>query len=378
MLRNGHAHPQPFATEAECSLASQSPLLVGGEPITLQRMRVCITGATGFIGYQLFSRLVATGHHVRGLDLIPPEGEQRLPDFVHGDIRDPAAVRHALEGADTVFSLAAAHHDFGIDEKTYFAVNEYGSQVLCDELDRLGIRKVCWYSSCAVYGDCPAPRHEGATPRPNSPYGASKLAGERVLHAWTKKGDGRSALIIRPTITFGPQNVANMYSLIRQVASGRFVIAGKASNYKSLSYVENLLDATLFLWQRGFEGSEIYNFVEKPDLTSREIAQSVAEALGKRSAGPTVPMPAALALALPFDAFTAITGRDLGISSMRIRKLFANETRFESDKLASIGFRSSVSVREGIARMVQWWQQFGAKAVPKWRQPPAEIKWLSP
>ena len=340
-------------------------------------MKACVTGATGFIGYQLVQRLRADGHHVVGLDLVPPEGDQQLPEFVHGDIRDPAAVRRAIQGVDAVFSLAAAHHDFGIEERTYFAVNETGSQVLCDELDRAGIRKVCWYSSCAVYGDCPAPRHEGATPRPNGHYGASKLAGERVFRAWTEKGDGRSALVIRPTITFGPGNVANMYSLIRQVASGRFMIAGRAGNYKSLSYVENLLDATLYLWQRGFTGLELYNFVEKPDLTSREIAQAVADALGRKTPGPTLPMPAVLALALPFDAITAVTGKDLGISSMRVRKLFAQETKFEADKIASAGFRSAVPVREGIARMVRWWQQAGSKAAPKWRQPPAEVRRLS-
>ena len=340
-------------------------------------MKACITGATGFIGYQLVQRLRAAGHEVVGLDLVPPGGDQRVPEFVHGDIRDAAAVRRAITGVDAVFSLAAAHHDFGIDEKTYFAVNEEGSRVLCDELDRAGIRKVCWYSSCAVYGDCPAPRHEGSTPLPNGHYGASKLAGEKVFRAWTERGEERSALVIRPTITFGPGNVANMYSLIRQVASGRFVVAGEAGNHKSLSYVENLLDATIFLWERGFRGFELYNFVEKPDLTSRQIAQAVAASLGKPSPGPTLPMPVVLALALPFDAFTAVTGKDLGVSSMRVRKLFAQETRFEADKIASTGFRSAVTVTEGIARMVRWWQQAGSKAAPKWRQPPAEIRRLS-
>jgi nucleoside-diphosphate-sugar epimerase len=337
-------------------------------------MHTCVTGATGFIGYQLVQRLVASGHSVTGLDLIPPQDGQILQRFVHGDVRDPATVRKAIEGADAVFSLAAAHHDFGIDQATYFAVNETGSQVLCDELDRAGIRRVCWYSSCAVYGDCPAPRHETATPKPSGHYGASKLAGEQVFRRWVAKGDGRSALVIRPTITFGPTNVANMYSLIRQIASGRFVIAGEARNYKSLSYVENLIDATLFLWERGFEGFELHNFVEKPDLTSREIAQAVADALGKASPGPTLPMPVALALALPFDAFTAATGKDLGVSSMRVKKLFAQETRFEASKLAATGFRSKVPVREGIARMVRWWQESGSKAEPKWRQPPAEVR----
>lgn len=337
-------------------------------------MRVCVTGATGFIGYQICCRLLSAGHQVRGLDLIRPDANQVLTDFIQGDIRDHTAVRAALQSTDVVVSLAAAHHDFGIDERTFFGVNEFGSRVLCEELDRAGIRRVCWYSSCAVYGDCPMPRHEAAQPAPAGPYAMSKLAGEMVFREWVARGGGRSALVVRPTITFGPTNIANMYSLIRQIASGRFVIAGEASNHKSLSYVENLVDATIYLLDRGFSGFEVYNFVEKPDLTSRQIAQAVAEALGKTSPGPTLPMPLVLTLALPFDAITALTGKDLGVSSMRVRKLFAQETRFEADKIAETGFKSRVPLREGIARMVRWWREAGSTAAPKWRQPPAEIQ----
>lgn len=333
-----------------------------------------MTGATGFIGGLLSKRLFESGHEVVGLDLVSPSPGQQFARFVQGDIRDPLAVRKAVSGADAIFSLAAAHHDFGIDASTYFAVNEMGSQVICDEADRAQIRKVCWYSSCAVYGDCAAPRHETAVPQPNGHYGASKLAGERVFGSWAAKGEGRSVLIIRPTITFGPGNVANMYSLIKQVASGRFAIAGRADNYKSLSYVENLLDATLYLWERGIDGIETYNFVEKPDLTSRQIAEAVGAALGQHRAGPTLPMPVVLALAFPFDVVTALTGKDFGVSTMRIRKLFSQETRFEADKLASTGFRSSVPLREGIARMVRWWRDSGTDSKPSWRQPPAEVK----
>ena len=341
-------------------------------------MKVCVTGATGFIGYQLCQRLMRDGHQVVGFDLMKPDADQALPTFIQGDIRDPEAVRRALVGVQAIFSLAAAHHDFGIDEPTYFAVNRDGSRVICDEADRQGITRICWYSSCAVYGDCPAPRNEDSTPRPNGHYGASKLAGEGVFREWVARGGGRAALIIRPTITFGPGNVANMYSLIRQVASGRFVIAGAATNRKSLSYVENLLDATMHLWNRGFEGLQTYNFVEKPDLNSREIAEAVGTALGKARPGPTLPMPIVLALTTPFDVITAITGKDLGISTMRVRKLFAQETKFESDKLAATGFKSAVSIREGISRMVKWWKRAGSKAVPKWRQPPAAVQRFHP
>jgi nucleoside-diphosphate-sugar epimerase len=343
----------------------------------LDRMRICVTGATGFIGNHVCRHLASHGHEVSAIDLWKPDVGMPLHRFTHGDIRDPAAMRTAMQGCEAVLSLAAAHHDFGISEATYFDVNERGSRVILEEMDRQGIRRVCWYSSCAVYGDTPAPRDESAVPKPNNFYGASKLAGEHVFRAWAGLGGGRSALVIRPTITFGPGNVANMYSLIRQIASGRFFVAGNPTNFKSLSYVENLVEATMHLWPRHGEGFDLFNFVEKPDLTSVEIAETIASALGRASAGPRLPLWLVLLMAKPFDLVTALTGKDLGISSMRVRKLFVWETRFEAEKLRQAGFTSPVPVREGLSRMVKWWSSAGKEQKPVWRQPPAEIRRFS-
>ncbi len=347
---------------------------VGNGPDTLRRVRICITGATGFIGSYFCRAYQAAGHEVVGLDLVPPDGAAPMVRFIRGDIRDADALRRAFTGCKRVLSLAAAHHDFGIDRPTYFAVNEEASRLVCEQADAAGIRRLCWYSSCAVYGDAREPRDERTEPHPVHPYGASKLAGEQVFRAWAARGEGRSVLCIRPTITFGPGNVANMYSLIRQIAGGRFVTAGAGTNCKSLSYVENLVSATQYLWERQGEGMDTFNFVEKPDLTSAKICDEIAHALGRRSAGLRLPLPLVLAMALPFDAITAVTGKDLSISTMRVRKLFVQQTRFEAQKLADAGFRSPVPLPEGLHRMVRWWSAEGRSTPPTWRQPPAQVQ----
>ena len=336
-----------------------------------------VTGGAGFIGRLLCNALCARGDRVTVLDLAEPApprpGEPTPTRVVRGDVRDPVAVRAALVGCDAVFHLAAAHHDFGIEHATYFGVNEGAAQVLCDAMDAAGVRDVCFYSSVAIFGDAPEPHREDSPTAPINDYGASKLAGERVFRRWAEGAPGRRALVIRPTVTFGAGNFANMFSLIRQIDSGLFVQVGAGDNVKSLSYVENLVAATLYLWDRpATVPFDAFHWVEKPDLTSAEIAASISAALGRPAPRLRLPLRAALTLAAPFDAVIRLTGRNLPISSARVRKLAADRTQFEADKVRAAGFRPRVSLDEGIRRMVAWYRAEGKRAEPVRRLPPRE------
>ncbi len=337
-------------------------------------VKYCITGGSGFIGSYFCKELSGAGHEVTVLDLIKPAADLPHARYVQGDIRDPAAANEALRGCERMIHLAAAHHDFGITEETFFAVNEKGTRVLCDAMDACGIREACFYSTVAVYGDVPEPRHEDSECKPNSPYGASKLAGEKVLKAWTERGEGRRCLIIRPTVTFGPHNFANMYSLIRQIYRGRFLQVGPGSNIKSLSYIENIMAATLYLWGKpGRAAFDLYNFIDKPDLTSLEISQAIYDALGKKFPSMRVPLGFALFAALPFDLVIALTGKNLPVSGARLKKLFNAQTKYEADRILASGFQPKVTLREGIARMVRWYVEKGRHESAEWHQPPANV-----
>lgn len=336
--------------------------------------RVLVTGGSGFIGRYLCERLRAESHDVTILDLVAPawpSGDMRV---VRGDIRDPVAVNDAMAGCDAMMHLAAAHHDFGIAESTYFDVNEGGARVLCAAMDAGGVTEACFYSSVAVYGDAPEPRSEDTTPMPNAPYGASKLAGEAVFREWTAQGGGRSVLVIRPAVVFGPRNFANMYALIRQIHSRFFLPIGEGSNIKSTAFVENLVAATMYLLARDDrEPFDAYNYVDGPDLTSREICDAITESLGRQPVRWSLPLPVALLLASPFDAVIRLTGRNLPISSARVRKLATMQTRFPADKVRRAGFTPAVTLREGLRRMTDWYMSEGRSQPVISHLPPARV-----
>jgi nucleoside-diphosphate-sugar epimerase len=340
-------------------------------------VNILVTGGSGFIGRYFHELLTGPGpfggHQTTILDLVRPDWDHGESSFIQGDVRDPGAVERAMSGCDWVLHLAAAHHDFGISESTFFAVNEGSAGIVCDAADRLGVRGVCFYSTVAVYGEIAEPRHEGSEPRPVSPYGRSKLAGERVFASWAGKGGGRRCLVIRPTVTFGPRNFANMYTLIRQINRRRFFPVGDGRNIKSLSYVENIVEATMHVWSRPPGAAhEVYNYIDKPDLTSRQIADQVYTSLGRRPPRAHVPLGLACAAAFPFDAAIKLTGRNLPISSARIRKL-CTQTRYESDKILATGYTPRVTLREGIDRMVKWYLREGRRQRPVWHLPPEAV-----
>ncbi|CAG1010744.1 N-acetyl-alpha-D-glucosaminyl-diphospho-ditrans, octacis-undecaprenol 4-epimerase [Phycisphaerales bacterium] len=340
-------------------------------------MRILVTGGSGFIGRYFHELLTGSGayggHQTTILDLVKPTWNHAPSAYVQGDVRDRGAVEQAMRGCDAVLHLAAAHHDFGIAEPTFFSVNEGSAKVIGDVADGLGVRRVCFYSTVAIYGDAPEPRHEDTRPEPFNPYGKSKLAGERVWEAWASRGEGRSCLVIRPTVTFGPRNFANMYTLIRQIDRGRFVSVGDGSNIKSLSYVENIVEATMHVWSLpGRPAFDPYNYIDKPDLSSREIVEQVYVSLGRQAPRMHIPLGLACAAALPFDLVIKATGKNLPISSARIKKL-CTQTKFEADKLLATGFKPRVTLREGIDRMVKWYLAEGRAQKAVWNLPPAEV-----
>lgn len=337
-------------------------------------MKILITGGSGFIASHFYVRLLAAGHEVVNCDLVEPPPQARAATFVRSDIRDRVGLRRAMTGCDAVLHLAAAHHDFGIAERTFFDVNVGGAEAVCQAMDDQGITLGCFYSSVAVYGSAPPPHHEEAAVAPLAAYGCSKLAGETVFRRWSERGGGRCCLVMRPTATIGARHFANMYSLIRQIDSGRFLPVGDGRNAKSLAYVGNLVQATIALWLEGTsrrQPFDVFNYIDKPDLTSAEIVATIHQALGRRLPRMRVPYPLAMTLAFPFDLAIGVTGRNLPISGERIRKLATAETRFEAEKISATGFQPGVSLKGGLTRMVEWYLAEGKDQQAAWRQPPA-------
>ncbi|TES92791.1 MAG: NAD(P)-dependent oxidoreductase, partial [Candidatus Cloacimonadota bacterium] len=157
-------------------------------------MKILIIGYTGFIGQFLTKKLIEKVHKIIGLDLkLPSEAQKKYCECITGNILSTDDVLKAAQGVDMIITLAAKHHDFGVTREEFFKVNEGGTEILLNCVSKLGIKKIVFYSTVAVYGSQKEPTSESIPPAPDNDYGESKLAAEKLIQKWVKEDKNRCA-----------------------------------------------------------------------------------------------------------------------------------------------------------------------------------------
>lgn len=313
--------------------------------------KILITGGSGFIGRYFIEKFPAD--EVVIFDIRKPDFNSHA-HYIQGDIRNQEQVNAAMRGVDTLIHLAAMHHDFGIADQEYFDTNARGAELLAQAAKENGVKKIINFSSVAVYGNQgnPGPTHEKMTPAPQSPYGHSKLQAENTFAAMAED-TGCRLVSVRATVVFGAWNLANVLNLIKAIDRGLYMHVGSGSNIKSIAYVENIVEATLFALTKEPSGVCLFNYVDGPAMTAHDIAELQARLLGKSIRG-SVPLKLAIFLSLPFDLAIKLSGKNLSISSARVKK-FCTQTFHGAEKIKEMGFRPRVSIEDGMAKMIRWY-----------------------
>ena len=315
-------------------------------------MKIAITGGAGFIGTELATLLKDRGHALVLIDLQPSE---KFPgDTVIADVCDAEAMRKHLSGCDAVYHLAAEHRDDVSPIQKYYDVNVGGGENALNAAREHDIKQVIFTSSVAVYPlepeDPDLGSNESHTPAPFNDYGQSKYDSEATFTDWAKEDKTRALTMVRLVATFGVGNRGNIFTLINQIASGKFIMIGDGSNRKSIAYVGNVA-AFLANALEHPAGINLYNYADKPDLEMKDFVISVREALGKQGVGLRIPYLPGLFGGLVFDILAKITGRNFPISSIRVRKFCAN-TIVNADKMQQSGFTAPFSLKDGLKDMI--------------------------
>jgi len=315
-----------------------------------ENLNILITGGSGFIGTRLAENLLADGHVVKIYDKIQSKKYPKLTTI--GDVLDKEALTKACKDIDIIYNLAAEHADNVTPLSLYDEVNVGGAENIIIVAKANYIKKIIFTSSVAIYGLDKGECNETYEPNPFNEYGRSKLKAEEVFIKWQKEDSSHMLFMLRPSAIFGESNRGNIYNLLKQVHSGKFLMVGKGDNKKSIGYVGNIAAFLTYLAEHK-TAMEVYNFSDKPDMTSHEMVDFIQKELGRKNKIPTIPYTLGLLGGYAFDLLSKLTGKKFAVSSIRIKK-FTADTAINTDKLQNSSFKPPFTLQEGLSKTIKF------------------------
>lgn len=311
-----------------------------------------VIGGSGFIGSALCRRL--DRFQKDSFQIVDKKQSLFFPEKVKiADVRNLSVFEDSIEKGGYIVNLAAEHRDDVSPVSLYQDVNVTGAVNVCNAARSKSINTIVFTSTVAVYGFAPIGTSESGKIAPFNEYGRTKYEAEQVYKAWQAESPAeRTLVIVRPTVVFGERNRGNVFNLLKQIASGRFVMVGGGQNRKSMAYVENV--AAFLEHALTFKpGVHIYNYIDKPDFTMNTLVSHVNQLLG-RSAKIRLRLPFVIGLMIGklFDVVAKVINKKFPISAIRVKKFCANSV-YES-AVAETGFVPPIALMEAIERTVRY------------------------
>ena len=307
---------------------------------------VLVTGATGFAGRALITKLCALNidHIVCASRTTLEVCGDKVSFFQCDEAIDTQDWRGALWGVDVLFHLAARVHvmqDTATDPLAEFRrVNVQGTLNLARQAAATGVRRFVFISSIKVNGEATQPGHPFTAddvPAPLDPYGVSKMEAEKGLRQIASE-TGLEVVIIRPPLVYGPGVKANFAALMRAVQRGWPLPLGALHNQRSLVALDNLVDFIVTCVAHPQAANQTFLVSDGQDLSTTELVRGMAQAAG---------VPARL---LPVPVWALQAGASLLGKGDAVQRLCGNLQVDISKARSLLGWVPPVSVEEGLRR----------------------------
>lgn len=299
-------------------------------------MLVAVTGATGFIGRRLCTRLREEGHEMRALARRPTAVLGDGVETVTGDLDDGAALRTLVAGADAVVHLAGAVR--GVDRAAFDAVNVAGTRNLLDAVaDASPDTRFLHVSTLA------------AREPQLSDYAGSKRAAEELVLAAAVR-----STIVRPTAVYGPGDV-ELQPLLENMARGIATAPGAAHNRVTLIHVDDLVSALVAVLSARAPAPGPFELCDGvgEGYDWPALAAAVGGHRGRSVRVLTVPGALLSTAGAINRAFARLTGRAPMLTPGKVRELTHPDWRCDPAPFAAaFGWQPSFDLARGLATVL--------------------------
>jgi len=309
-----------------------------------------LIGASGFLGTRLID-VIGKGNCIN----IDKNQSTKYPDItIIQDIRNEGIINSIPPSTEVVILLAAEHKDDVNPISLYYDVNVKGTQNVLEAMDSNGITNLIFTSSVAVYGLNKKKPDEHHPADPFNHYGTSKWQAEELLRKWYfNDPNNRSLTIVRPAVIFGEGNRGNVYNLINQISSDRFIMVGKGKNIKSMAYVGNVASFLHHCIKVNRSTYRLFNYSDKPDLNMNDLIKFVLEYFGKKQNLVRLPYMLALGGAKSLELLAKLRNENFPVNTIRIKK-FCADTQFDATAAFNSGFSAPFSLLEGLKKTLEY------------------------
>jgi nucleoside-diphosphate-sugar epimerase len=320
-------------------------------------MKALVTGAAGFIGGLLVEELVRKGHTVTALTRDPARTRDLEPlgvRIVTGDLSTGAGLDEALRDQEVVFHVAGlikARH-----ESEFARANVEGVRRIVQAAERARTPRFVHVSSMAAAGPAGRgkPLREGDPDRPVTPYGRSKLAGERIVResglAWT---------IVRPPMVYGPRD-REVLRVFRMGQRGFVPVLGDGRQELCAVFGPDLAEALLAVSKSEQTLHRTYNACHAERFTSEELAREIGRAVGREVHVLRVPHPAGRLLLGLTGRLAQLAGRATLLHGNKSSELMAEAWTADPAAIAEdAGWTAQHDLRSGLAATAAWYRERG-------------------
>ncbi|MGD0729037.1 MAG: NAD-dependent epimerase/dehydratase family protein [Candidatus Micrarchaeaceae archaeon] len=303
---------------------------------------ILVTGGAGHLGKHLVQELVKNGETVRVLS--KEETEIKGVEVVVGDILDKITVKKAVEGADTIYHLAAMVDYNPVPKKLMYDVNVNGTKNL---LEFSKADKFIFQSTTSVYGKKMKhnPANEKTPCNPSSHYGKTKEIAEKLVL-------DKDGIVLRAPVIYGPGFNDGFQFVLSQIEKGKMRLIGTGDNMIQWIHVDDLVQALVLAKDKGKKG-EIYLVAGRDTKTQRELFALLANDL--KVAKPTKKISPALATFMAHykTISSKLKGKSSKLTAEHISRITSNRLFNISKAEKELGFNPRVNYKHGASEIVE-------------------------
>lgn len=329
-------------------------------------MKVLVTGAAGFLGGHLVDMLLERGYEVRAL-VRPVEDASRLHklagvEVVPGDLTDTESLKHAVQGMQRVYNVAAKTGPWGV-EAVYNAVNVWGIADLITAAMEAGVQRIVHTSSITVYGH----HLQGIVTEDHpfhaedNPYSRTKIAGEKLIADLVKER-GAPVVIVRPAWIYGPRDNASFGRFVALVESGKGFLIGSGKNIVPVVYVRDVAQGLI---KAGDAGKEVigraYTIANDQRVTQAEYLNTIADFLEVGPVTRKFPYFAMYSAGRTAELLWQATGRRKSapppVTTYGVTLLGGNQEFSIEKARRELGYVPEYDYIRGLAEGVRWYME---------------------